>query len=407
MLPVLVLLLAAETPPPEAALFERARANMLEMLSNQTNYVCLETIDRSERNSAKGKFATVDSLSFEVAFVEHRELYAWPGAKSFDETDLLDLAPADAAIASGAFAGHAQNLFQPGAATVYTSDWVKENAKRLGRFRFTVPAERSRYMVMRSRDHGDIIGYSGEIWIEADTALVKRIALLADATPAGLSTQTVIEYGAVRLGNGTVWLPVRSVEDIVSTAGRAERNVIRFSGCRAFTGRSTVRFDQDAPAAASPVRNVEVPADIGFEIQFNDAVDSNKLNVGDVVNAELGTDIKHRGQILFPRGSAVEVRLVRVRRRKSELEFQVALGEMNSATGTARLLAIPDVVAAERPVAEQRIGRASSDVQVLGDMKRPGLGTIYIGGIWLQLPKGYRTAWVTVASPRLAKEERH
>ena len=405
-LTLLFLSLRAETapPPPDSALYNKARALMADILASQPNYTCIETIDRSERSRPKAKLETIDSLRFEVAFVDKHELYAWPGSKKFDETDLLDMVPEGAAIATGAFAGHAQYLFRSNIAVVKIGDWVEEGGKSLARYPFTVPANRSRYVLMKSRKDTAIVGYSGEIWVDPMNARVTRIGLRADAIPYRLDiqkTETVIEYGAAKIGEREFWLPAKSVEEITSLAGRTDRNVTRFSGCRAFTGESTLRFDdgpaEDPNVAAHPLTVIELPPGIWFEIQFDEAVDSLKTHVGDLIPATLAGDIKQKGQILFPKGSALEMRLVRIQRRQDFISFEFAAGEVMSQTATARLLAVPD------STSRTRTGAPAAAPQTFGDIRRPGLGTFSIRGNHLTLRKGFRSIWFTTTP--VPKEE--
>ena len=398
MLPFLLLL--AQAPPPDAALYNKARATMSDILANQPNYTCLETIDRSERAKPKGKFETIDSLRFEVAYVDKNELYAWPGSKKFDDTSIMDMVPAGAAIATGAFAGHAQYLFRSNVAIVKIGGWVDEDGKRFARYTFTVPANRSRYVLMKSKSDTATVGYSGEIWIDPGTTHVTRIVLHADDIPPRVeiaNTATLIEYASTKIGDREFWLPSRSVEEITSSTGRTDRNLTRFSGCRAFTGESTLRFD-DVPteeAVAQPVKVVELPAGIWFEIQFDQDIDSNNTHVGDPIPATLASDIKHKGQVLFPKGSVVELRLVRMQRRPDFLSFEVSTGDVISKTATARLLAVPDSTARSRP------SSPPGTPQVLGEIRRPGLGTFSVRGSRMTLRKGYRSVWFTTS----AKEE--
>lgn len=402
---ILVLLLAQAAPisPPDAALYNKARANMADILANQPNYTCLETIDRSERMKPKAKFETIDSLRFEVAFVGKQELYAWPGSKKFDETNLVDMVPEGAAIATGAFAGHAQHLFRSNVAIVKIGDWVQENAARYARYPFTVPANRSRYVLMKSKRDQAVVGYSGDIWIDPSTARVTRIAMHADVIPERLdiqNTDTLIEYGAARIGERQFWLPSRSVEEITSRLGRTDRNITRFSGCRAFTGESTLRFD-DGPTedtSAQPVKVIELPPGVWFEVQFDEPVDSATVHVGDLIAATLASDIKQKGQVLFPKGSPVEMRLVRLQRRPDYISFEVAVGEVTSRTASARLIAVPD------PAVRGRGGPPPGMPHVAGDPFRPGLGSIYVRGSRLTLRKGFRSVWIT--TPPIEKESK-
>ena len=397
MLLALALLLAES--PPDGALYNRARANMANVLSHQPNYVCIETIDRSERMKPKAKFEIIDSLRFEVAFVDKREMYAWPGAKKFDEnSSILDMVPDGAAIATGAFAGHAQYLFRSNVAVVKAGDWVEEGGKRYARYPFTVPPDLSRYVLMKSRKDSAVVGYSGDVRIDPASAMVTRIALHADAIPERLDigkTDTLIEYGAAKIADREFWLPSRSVEEITSLLGRTDRNVTLFSDCHAFTGESTLRFD-DGPAAdltaAQPVKVIDLPPGIWFDIQLDEPVDSAKIHVGDMVPATLATDIKQKGLVLFPKGSAVEFRLVRFQRRQESLTFEFAAGEVTSRTAAARLTAIPD------STLRTRTGVPGGASQWYGDARRPGIAVAFIRGGRLTFRKGFRFSWYTTAA---------
>ena len=392
---LILLLLLAQAPPPTAGLYNKAREQMADVLARQTNYTCLETIDRSEQVRAKTKFEVIDSLRFEIAFVDRKELYAWPGSKKFDDTSILDMVPDGAAISTGAFAGHAEYLFRSNIATVKIGDWVEENGKRYARYPFQVPAARSRYTLMKSKKDSNVVGYSGEIWIDPFTARVIRITLHADDIPPKLDiqkTSTRIDYASAKIGEREFWLPAQSVEELTNSGGRTDRNITKFSGCRAFTGESTLRFD-DGPietAAAEVIQEIELPPGLWFEIQFDESLSSVKVHVGDLIAATLTSDLRQKGTVLFPKGSEVEIRLVRLKRMPDAILLEFALGEVKSKTATARLLAIPD--AGNRP--RGTVGPAAP--QSYGDRLRPGLGTFFIRGDRATLRKGYRSIWVTV-----------
>lgn len=400
MIPLLLLLVMAAEPPPDTQLFDKARANMVQILARQPNYVCVQTIDRSERAKPKARFQTIDSLRLEVEFVDRHELYAWPGSKKFDETNILDLVPEGSAIGTGAFAGHAQVLFHSNAAIVNGGYWVTEDGKRMARFLFTVPVSRSRYLLMKSRKISDVVGYSGDIWIEGDTARVAKIALHAVDIPARLdiqSTHMVIEYGETKIGTGSFWLPAQSTEEVTTADGRTDRNVTTFSGCRLFSGESTLRFDDPAeatppPATAEPAKVADLPVGATFQIEFGAEVDSRKIHVGDAVPAALATDIKHNGQVLFAKGSAVEMRIVRVQRLGNWIGMEFALGDVTGAGAVARLWALPIVMP------ETFVARNAPRIQ--RDDKRPGMGTLVVGGNHLVVKKGFEMPWTVVAPAR-------
>jgi len=407
MLPALVLMLSGV---PDAALFEKARTLMAETLAKQSNYVCLETIDRTQRVSAKERFNKVDSIRVEVAFIGKRELYSWPGARKFDDKDLLDLVSNDGAISTGTFAGHVQKLMNAKTADVGSGEWINQHGKQRARFPFAVPVDRSRYKVMKTRYYGAIVEYSGEIWIDPDTGRITRLRLRSDSIPEDIGidvTEADIEYGAATIGTKEFWLPVHSTESVIYGIGPTDRNSIRLSGCHEFTGESKISFGEDVSGSkdsGSTTPVVEVPAGIDFEIQFTEAVNTSSLHVGDLIPATLTSEIKHNDTVLFAKGSAVEVRLVRFRKTPLQMMPSVALGEVSSSAATARLLASPHLL--QKTYTIQRGKTRETDFEIRRDMERPSLGTIYMRGASLRLPKGYRTSWVTRALSRVPKEER-
>jgi hypothetical protein len=68
---------------PEVLLLARVKTHMGQVLSRLPNYTCLETIERSRRRASGKRFELVDALHLEVAFVDGKELFSWPGERSF------------------------------------------------------------------------------------------------------------------------------------------------------------------------------------------------------------------------------------------------------------------------------------------------------------------------------------
>ena len=107
---LLVTCAAGQPLAPETLLLARIRQHMEQVLTRQPNYTCLETIERSRRSGRGRKFQLVDALHLEVAVVEGKELFSWPGEREFKERDLRELAPTGA-IGNGSFALHARSVF--------------------------------------------------------------------------------------------------------------------------------------------------------------------------------------------------------------------------------------------------------------------------------------------------------
>ena len=66
---------------------------MVEMLARQPNYTCLESVERSVRGGKDREYRTVDTVRLEVALVDNKEMFAWPGSKEFEDTDIRTFVP--------------------------------------------------------------------------------------------------------------------------------------------------------------------------------------------------------------------------------------------------------------------------------------------------------------------------
>ena len=131
-----VVCLQAQTAlPPDLEALTKIRMRMLFNLAHQPNYTCVETIERAARLKLTGKLKVIDTLRLEVGLVDGRELFAWPGSKKFEDTDLTQMVTTGA-IGNGNFGIHAQALFGSRSATFHyvgEEDFQGKKAIQIGR----------------------------------------------------------------------------------------------------------------------------------------------------------------------------------------------------------------------------------------------------------------------------------
>ena len=128
---------------PELSLLGQIRQKMADNLSRTPNYTCLETIERS---GLFERLYVADRIRVEVALVNGKELFTWPGAEKFEETALYDLV-GGGTTATGDFAIHARTVFA-GRSPIF--EYKGEEARR-GR-----PALRYSYLVPRFASNYEI-----------------------------------------------------------------------------------------------------------------------------------------------------------------------------------------------------------------------------------------------------------
>src|SRR5215831_20529358 len=106
---------------PERARLVQIRQRMQQNQARIPNYTCLETITRARRPSpalvlnakgGRGRFLPHDIVRVEVAEVDGREYFAWPGARNFTETELSTFVNGGM-IGNGIFALFARDIFNP------------------------------------------------------------------------------------------------------------------------------------------------------------------------------------------------------------------------------------------------------------------------------------------------------
>src|SRR5215472_13590336 len=97
-------------PGADSVLLARIKNHMMETLARQPNYTCLETVERSRRDGSTHKFRLEDTLRIEVALVDSKEMFAWPGSKQFEDRDFRELIPTGT-FGTGDFALHSRSVF--------------------------------------------------------------------------------------------------------------------------------------------------------------------------------------------------------------------------------------------------------------------------------------------------------
>ncbi|BDC51126.1 hypothetical protein F183_A34420 [Bryobacterales bacterium F-183] len=366
------------------------------------NYTCLETIERSKRSSKRRKYELIDVLRIEVGYVDGKELFAWPGSGKFDDRDIGDMVPSGGAIGNGNFASHSGAVFRGNVANMKFGA-IEEDG--LFRYDYEVPLNLSGYRIRTGKGAGTVVAYHGSFWVDPNTKRVRRITVLAENVPAFLDiseTTSSIDYAEVQIGERPYWLPVSSSMGITDLRGGEFRNEITFTGCRQFGGESVLRFDDPDPSITNPeppkpVTEVVLPKDKMFAIDLGQRLRWGQNQTGDEINATLVSDFKYKDAILLPKGSKVTGRILRFQQDRAlqamEVEFTAIEGGGRRAVFHASINqpAAPGAIA-PRGAPGTRIGRNSTIVAG----PKPGTFTVLAYSQMLDLPKGFRIAWITL-----------
>jgi len=312
------LCLRAQTPlSPDLDALTKIRTRMIFNLKHQPNYTCVETIERSSRAKLTNKLKIVDTLRLEVALVDGQELFAWPGAKKFEDSDLSKMVTTGA-IGNGNFGTHAQALFTTRSATFHYLGEEDFQGKKAIRFDYNVPLILSGYRIRVSKASA-IVGYHGSFYADPATFDMERIEVMADDIPPELlltSAEDKIDYAITRIGESDFLLPAQSELSMIGLAGGEERNHVKFTSCRQFSGESVVTFGDAPPsepsAAPIPTREFDLPTGLTVELATTREIDLQTAAVGDHVDARVNRDVKQKGEIVIPKGAKATGRIVRL-----------------------------------------------------------------------------------------------
>jgi hypothetical protein len=327
----------AQEIPVETIQLAHIRDHMLGQLRRQPNYTCVETVERSARAGAKKSFQLRDTLRLEVALVDGKEMFAWPGAKKFEATDLSDMVK-EGAIGNGNFATFARAIFQTRSATFN----YKGPDGMLVRYDYRVPLLESGY-VIRIGEKKATVPYRGAIFVDPKNLDVHRIDVIAEDIPMTLglaATDTRMDYARVKIGESDFLLPAESELTMVDLDGQEHRNHVRLASCREFAGESVLTFD-DAPVdstAATPakVEEISLPAGLILDLRLDGEIDTETTAVGDELRAHLASDVKLKGRLLIGRGASVTGRVTRLEKHPDYTELGLEFVEAENGGVRAR-----------------------------------------------------------------------
>lgn len=379
---------------PDLEALTKIRTRMLYNLAHEPNYTCVETIERSSRAKSTNKLKIVDTLRLEVALVDGREMFAWPGSKKFDEFDLTTMVTTGA-IGTGDFGSHARALFSGRSATFYFRGEEDFQGKKAIRFDYKVPQMLSGYKI-RVATASAIVAYHGSFYANPQTFDMERIEVLVDNPPPALllsSASDKIDYAQAHIGDGDFLLPSGSELSMVDMNGAENRNQMRFTSCREFSGESVITFDEAPGATPSdkapvPTREFDLPEGLELSLVLTREIDLKTAAIGDPIEARVKQDVKQKGEIVVPKGALASGRITRLERYDNYWLVGVEFPEVAAPGILARMKGDLDHAVGITPLSPRRPFR-------LRTRQLPGEGVFQVNLFQRHLPKGCIMFWRT------------
>jgi hypothetical protein len=389
------------------------------------DYVCLETVQRFARTSPKRSFQPLDTLQLDVGVVSNQEVYSWPGAESFEDSPPDGIVSAGA-VSTGEFMQLLRAVFVGGTSNITFAGEEQIRGRRAFRYDYTLPLFGYRARVNLPGGSGDV-SLRGSFWADADTLELISLASESAEVPPDLplaSMSSRIGYSYFDVQGSRIWLPESAEVRLLETGGRETLNVIEFSHCRQFSGVSALSFGEPSPPAPAPpaprLNRIHLPEGVELNLRLESEIDSQRTRVGEAITATLVSDAVYRKAELIPAGAIVTGRVRRLERSSEMLpHFVVGLEFTSIRTGTAearfygRLESVQPIAGVAMtlrtsssssrrvPTTSTMQGfRVESSVNdTLSVREIPGVGSFFVTGDRVQLPRGFRMSWRTVAPP--------
>jgi hypothetical protein len=324
---------------PDQGLLEKIRTHMADSLRRQPNYTCLETIERSRRPLG-GELQMRDVLRLEVALIDGKEMFAWPGSKEFRDPRTPGLVTFGT-FGTGNFAELARAVFSgDGPEFRYVGESTR-GGRELERWDFRLSTEHGRIR-LKLYDEENVVGFNGTFYADPLTLNVIRLEMTAPNVTgeSGDSLAIAIDYVPTRFGEQEFSFPSGSDLHLIAL-GRDDENRVQFASCREFAAKSNLRFDDDVPeeptAQPSGVREVELPAGADLALALLDEIDLTSAAAGDSVRGELTADIKRQGTIYVPKGAIAQGRLTRVEHYQERVVVGLTFQDLEWPGGRAPL----------------------------------------------------------------------
>jgi hypothetical protein len=308
--------------PVEQTRLQRFKEKVRQDLARVPNYTCLESIERFSRLPKTSTFQSIDTVRLEVSNVDGKELFAWPGARSFEDKTARSFVTGGT-IGWGMFAITAHQLFLENLGQLRFHGAESLDGRRTVRYDFTIP-DPPGALSLRTELGSALVAVKGSFWFDADSLDLIRIDEYGNEIPPNLGLTGAfirVIYARSRIGAADALLPRQSELELTNSSGLVNRNITMFANCREYGSESSISFTappKPAPELPKPAAHeIDVPAGLEIPVTLETAIDSARSVVGDEVRGQVAEDVTIRPDLKLPKGAAVTGHIVALEHRLS------------------------------------------------------------------------------------------
>jgi hypothetical protein len=330
----------AQAQPEQIA---KIKSSVTENLSRLPNYTCTETIQRSDRPKIGGRatLMQLETIRLEVAYVDGKELFGWPGAAKIDESDIGKMI--DGSTGTGYFALFSHSIFSTPSAAIQYGNAEEFEGKPAVRYDYRVPKKSGAYVIKGEAGQA-AVDFHGSFWVNPTTLDLMRITAAIDDPPAVigmLSASSILDFDRQSIGSSTFVLPRKAQLAVVDADGTEHENRLAIASCRQFVGESVIKFDApvDAPAAApkAAIARIALPDDFTVEFSLDTPIEWATSAGGDPVHGTLRDSVPFNGGFVVPKGAGVSGRIAHLAMRGGLYYVELTLISLDFEGGHAGL----------------------------------------------------------------------
>jgi hypothetical protein len=236
---------------------EETRKVVRDYLDELPDFICQQEIQRYVDMDGTGAWERADRLVYELTYNRKRESYKPINSVGRPVTRQID--EAGGATSTGDFASSLGMLFDVETKTVFKPAGKELLGKRQTiLYDFRVPKESSKQVVKAEGADQLIVGYSGTIWVDAETKKVLRIDQAVDDLPKSYPVsyaERSVDYDIIQLRGLDVdfLLPTHAEFTIGERSQkRHARNVMHFKFYRKFDTDVKLIDDATTPPQKPP-----------------------------------------------------------------------------------------------------------------------------------------------------------
>src|SRR5262245_37687951 len=238
---------------------DEARKVVRDYLDELPDFICQQEIQRYFDYDGSGAWEKADTLVYELTYNRKRETYKPINSVGRPITRAID--DLKGASSTGDFASGLASLFDPETKAVFKP----AGKERLGNrqtvlYDFRVPKDSSKLVVKAEGAGNLIVGYSGTVWIDAETKKVLRIDQAVDDLPKShpvTHSESSVDYDIIKLRGLDVdfLLPIKA-EFVIADRRQKHyfRNLLHFKFYRKFETDTKITDDNSTPPQKPPQR---------------------------------------------------------------------------------------------------------------------------------------------------------